>query len=151
MRPYDILIETCEWFGKNFAWNLNALPDEKLSWRPAPMANSAFEVTAHTADSLRRMRCLLVGDDEAAPVPIPTTREQAQDMIIAAANDYADFLRGLEGDQSGEVKMGDATLPRVRCLAMPVQDLVHHHGQIAYIQMLLGDTSDHFFEFENNS
>ena len=145
----NFLIGTCEFFGKNFAWNLNALPDEKLAWKPAPTANSAFEVTQHAAASLRNMQLALEGKTYgAAALPMPTTHEEAQDMIIGAANAYADYLRGLEGDQSGDVTLPWGTMPRARCLAMPVQDLVHHHGQIAYIQTLLGDTSDHFFEFE---
>ncbi len=143
------MISTCEFFGKNFAWNLNALPDDKLGWKPAPTANSAFEVTQHAAASLRNMQLALEGKDYGAgSPPMPTTREEAQDMIIGAANDYADYLRGLAETPSGKVELPWGETPRVQAVAMPVQDLVHHHGQIAYIQTLLGDTSDHFFEFE---
>jgi hypothetical protein len=27
---------------------------------------------------------------------------------------------------------------------VPAVDLIHHHGQINYLQMLLGDRDDHF-------
>ena len=145
------LISTCEWFGKNFAWNLNALPDDKLGWKPAPSANSAFEVTQHAAASLRNMQIALEGGQYGtANLPVPTCHEEAQDMIIGAANAFADYLRTLEGEPTDEVQLPWGAMPRARCIAMPVQDLVHHHGQIAYIQTLLGDTSNHFFEFEGN-
>ena len=149
MNSSQILIQTCEWFGKNFAWNLNALPDDKLSWKPAPSASSSLEITHHTAEVLRNMqRALEGGAYHAEALPMPTTREEAQDMIIGAANDYADYLGGLQGEQSGDVELPWGAMPRARCLAMPVQDLVHHHGQIAYIQTILGDEVSHFFEFE---
>ncbi len=145
----NFMISTCEFFGKNFAWNLNSLPDDRLDWKPAPTANSAFEVAQHAAASLRNMQLALEGQEYGVgSPPMPTTREEAQDMIIGAANAYADYLRGLTETPQGEVELPWGILARAQAVGMPVQDLVHHHGQIAYIQTLLGDTSDHFFEFE---
>jgi hypothetical protein len=35
----------------------------------------------------------------------------------------------------------------MRAALLPVRDLNHNHGQLAYLQSIWGDTEPHFFEF----
>ena len=49
-----------------------------------------------------------------------------------------------EGEHKGKtLKLPFGEFPLSQAVSMPVVDLIHHHGQIAYIQTLLGDTEDH--------
>ena len=41
------------------------------------------------------------------------------------------------------------SFPFARAVSFPVIDAIHHHGQIAYIQSLLGDAETHFYEMAN--
>ena len=139
------LIETTKWFGENFALNLGFIPAEKLAWKPVPTAKCALEITAHAASSLRGMQAAFQSGVYSAELPAPTSLEEAQTQIRSAAHDYAAFLESLSpGDLEGVIELPFGTFPRAFAIEMDVQDLIHHHGQIAYIQTLLGDTEDHF-------
>ena len=75
----------------------------------------------------------------------PTTKQAAQDLITKTTQDYIATLRALKPEDFGrtvQLPFGEWPLPQA--CGMPVMDLVHHHGQIAYIQTLLGDAEDHF-------
>ena len=134
-----------EWASSNLALNLDFVPDDKLEWQPAPTAPSALGIVRHLLGVLWRMTPLL-GDG----TPFPgepqnvTDRPTAQNLLIEAAQKYAAAMRAIpveDLDNTIETRMGN--LPLRVLAAMPVMDMVHHHGQIAYIQMLLGDTETH--------
>lgn len=140
------LIETTKWFGDNFAYNLGFIAPDKLAWKPAPTAKSAFEITRHAAHSLRGMQAALCGQDYfSVQLGVPSSLEEAQQQIQSAAHDYAAWLETLSpADLEGELTLPFGTFPRAFCVQMDVQDVIHHHGQIVYIQTLLGDEKDHF-------
>jgi hypothetical protein len=77
-----------------------------------------------------------------------TNREEAKALVIRLSEAYAAKLRSLSPqDAEGTVQMPfGGAWPKARAISLPVIDLVHHHGQIAYIQMLLGDATSHFEE-----
>ncbi len=95
---------------------------------------------------MRAMQAALSGADyNSVELPLATTLEEAQQQIRGAARDYIAFLESLSpADLEGTVELPFGTFPRAFAVEMDVQDVVHHHGQIAYIQTLLGDDSDHF-------
>ncbi len=73
-----------------------------------------------------------------------TERETAKSVLILAARQYSAAMRAIpieDLDNPVETRLG--TLPLRTLATMPVMDMIHHHGQIAYIQMLLGDTETH--------
>jgi hypothetical protein len=66
-------------------------------------------------------------------------------MIRNATGTYVQALLGLDPARLGEtVELPFGTFPLARAASMPAFDLIHHHGQIAYIQTLLGDEESHF-------
>lgn len=140
------LIETTQWFGENFAHNLAFIPADKLAWKPAPTAKSAFEITQHAATSMRAMQAALSGADYfSVELEVADSLDAAQSQIRSATSDYAAFLRSLSPtDLEGEITLPFGAFPRAFAAKMDVQDVIHHHGQIVYIQTLLGDTEDHF-------
>jgi uncharacterized damage-inducible protein DinB len=145
MNPMEAMAVQMDWCGRNIAYNLGFIPQDKLAWKPAPTANSAYEVIAHLATFIRAMKPVLTGGEFApTPVPSPTSLKAAQDLITTTSQEYAAALRQLTPEALGssvhlpfgEFRLGQAA-------GMPVMDTIHHHGQIAYIQTLLGDTESH--------
>lgn len=140
------LMTTANFFGRNFAHNLDFIPGDKLNWKPSPTANSALEITLQAAGHLLNMKAALTGGQFGdVHFPAPATRDEAKELILRASSDYAAWLQTLDGSDFGDpVQLPFGTMPRGQCVSMPVLDLVHHHGQITYIQTILGDTENHF-------
>jgi hypothetical protein len=146
MNPLEALAMQAEWVARNLAYNLDFIPADKLAWKPAPTAKSALDVVNHNARAFKGMQPVLSGGSFAPPdFPPATTLAAAKELIISAATEYAAALRKVNPEDLGktiQLPFGTFTLGRVATL--PVFDVMHHHGQIAYIQTLLGDTEDHF-------
>lgn len=150
MHPLESFAGLTEWAARNTAHNLSFLPEEKLSWKPAPTANSALEIVQHVCGALRTMEGVLAGKEWSIPeIPLPTTLAEAQELLTTTASEYATSLRAVDpASLSRIVRVGRVTteVPLSRAAIMPVVDLIHHHGQITYLQALLGDTEYHFFD-----
>ncbi len=145
-HPLEGLAGQVQFFSANLAHNLDFIPDDKLDWKPAPTANSAMEVARHLLMAHGRISAMLTGQNpDEATIANPQTREDAKQALIESASNYAALLRGLDPASLQElVEMRFAKLPKVIVAGMAVADTIHHHGQIAYIQTLLGDTESHF-------
>ena len=145
MHPLQIPARQIRWAAENIALNLDFIPDDKLRWKPLDLAPSALEIVGHLLDVLARMTPLVGGLESEKPASQTVeNREDAQARLIEAAEKYRAMLLDLKPeslDETVEMRMGN--LPRGALAVMPVNDLIHHHGQIAYIQMLLGDTETH--------
>jgi uncharacterized damage-inducible protein DinB len=138
-----------EWAAKNIAYNLDFIPADKLNYKPAPTANSALEVIGHVIGALNFFLPVVQGGEPSQPgalqQPSLNTAEEAKQQLVAAATNYAQAIRKLTPeDLSRKVQLHFGTLPLGFVASMAATDLVHHHGQIAYIQTLLGDTESHF-------
>lgn len=146
MHPLQTLITTTDFFGRNFAFNLDFLSEEQLVFKPSPTANNALEITQGAARHLLNMKAALTGGHFGdVPVEVPSSREQAKELVLRASSEYAEWLKTLDtGDFDEPVELPFGTMCRSQCVAMPVLDLVHHHGQITYIQTIMGDTQSHF-------
>jgi uncharacterized damage-inducible protein DinB len=146
MNPMDGMAQQMTWAGSNTAYNLGFIPQDKLNWKPAPTANSALEIINHALLAIKGMTPVLGGGQFAPPQSAPvTTLKDAQEQIRGAAEQYAAALRRLtpqDLERKIDLPFGSFTL--AQAAGMPVVDLIHHHGQIAYIQTLLGDTESHF-------
>jgi hypothetical protein len=151
MHFLQSFIGTCEWFGENYAYNLGFIPEDKLGWKPVPTANSAYEISHHLASTMLFMKQALSGDGlKEVELSMPTSKSEAQELILRVTKDYASWMAGLSPqDLEGDIELPFGTFPRMLAVGMEVQDLVHHHGQITYIQSLLGDTDFHFHDFGN--
>ena len=148
MNHIEALAGQAEWAARNIAYNLDFIPADKLNWKPAPTANSALEIVNHVVMPLKNMKSVLGGGNLSYEKPdfAPATNlEEAKSLLISAAQEYAQALRAVKPEDLGrkiDVRFG--TFPLAFVASMPVVDLIHHHGQIAYIQSLLGDTEAHF-------
>ena len=146
MHPLDGLARMTEFAGNNLSYNLEFIPADKLGWKPAPGAKSALEIIQHVTGALTRMRPILTGGSWAATdIPLPADCRQAQEMITGAAREYAAALRQVDPARLEEiVELPRGKFPLAQCSGFAPFDVMHHHGQIAYIQTLLGDQEDHF-------
>jgi len=145
----ESLASQAEWAARNIAYNLDFFPADKLSYKPAPTANSAYEIIGHTVAALGFFRKTVKGEDPGTPGSLemtnPTTLEEAKEMLVSSADAYGAALRGMSPEDAGKIiEMQFAKLPLGFVASMAVTDLIHHHGQIAYIQTILGDTESHF-------
>ncbi len=149
MHPLQLLSDTVKWAGKNFSYNLGFIADDKLGWKPAPEAKSALEIAAEVTSVLNMFTALL--QKQPPPeAPVFSTREEAQTAVEKASADYALLLLSLgDNDLIGEMQLPYGPMAKARAIALPVADTLHHHGQIAYLQTMLGDTESHFYEMGN--
>jgi hypothetical protein len=132
--------------GRNLAYNLNYLPPDKLGWKPAPTAKSAFEIVTHLAYFQKGMAGVASGAGWTDPgITPPTNLEEARALILQTTEAFAAALEALPPEGlNRQVELPFGTFPLARVATMAAADAVHHHGQIAYIQTLLGDPEDHF-------
>lgn len=139
-----------QWAARNLIFNLDFIPEDKLSWKPAPDANSALEVVDHILGAYAGLSGIIKdpttppsfgGGDESKVA----SKEEASEKLLAAVDSYCALIGGLsEEDLKKPVQMPFGTFPLSFIVSMAPLDTVHHHGQIAYIQTLLGDTESHF-------
>ena|SRR5712691_5790598 len=128
--------------------NLEFIPADRLDWKPEPGAKSALEITGEVVGNLRWCLPILRGGewDTSTGRPRPSTLAEARSLLTEAADEYAVALEaaGPELDRMVNIAGGMLRAPRVALI--PVLDLLHHHGQICYLQALLGDREQHWNE-----
>ncbi len=146
MHPLQLLSDTVAWTGKNIAYNLGKIPDDKLTYKPAPDAKSPLEIASEVAGVLGAFTAMLQKQTPGEG-PVFTTLEAAQQGVEKASDDYAQLLLSMgDNDMTGDMTLPFGAIPKSRAICLPVVDTVHHHGQLAYIQTMLGDTQTHFWD-----
>ncbi len=145
MHPFQMTARQLSWAANSIALNLDFIPDDKLRFKPAATAPSALEIVDHLLQVFHRMTPFVGGFESVDEAPQPVrNREDAKARLIEAAEKYRAMLLDLKAEQLEEnVEWRTGTMPRRAIALMPVNDIVHHNGQIAYIQMLLGDEATH--------
>lgn len=146
METLEAMAGMLQWAGKNCAYNLDFIPDDKLSWKPAPDANSALEIVQHVGIAMTLLRRGIAGEgSHPDEVSLPASREEAKAQLVAWTNACADAIRALKPEDFGRtLDLNGREFPMQQAAGIPLIDLLHHHGQFAYIQTLLGDTESHF-------
>jgi DinB superfamily len=145
MHPMNGVAGLAEWAGPDLAHNLDFIPEDRLNWKPAPDSKSALECASEAALFMKSMIPVLAGAEWQRPDYSPTSKAEIQELLRTVAKEYADALRALPPERLGEVvstPFGDTPLGRLA--GFPVVDIIHHRGQVCYIQTLLGDKENHF-------
>lgn len=143
METTELLIGQMEWAMRNVNNNLDFIPDDKLNWKPEPTANSVLEIVNHVAGSVGGITQALGG--AANPQIAPATdRESAKKLLQLNAEAYIARLRALTPqDMTRTVALPFGDTPMSLAAMIPVVEMIHHHGQITYIETLLGDNESH--------
>jgi uncharacterized damage-inducible protein DinB len=143
MTGIEKMVEQTLWAGKNMAYNLDFIPDDKFSWKPAKTANSALDLVNHLIGSYAWSIATISGKEN-KPKAVKTKAE-AKKALLKATEDFVELLKPLsdkELSKKHSLPWGEATTEFI--LGLAVIDAIHHRGQLVYIQTLLGDTEDHF-------
>lgn len=149
MESIEVLIGMAQWGAQNVVYNLDYIPDDTLQWRPAPDAQSALEIAHEIARSVESASRLFQTNEYQHKVSEPQNRDEAKQAILDAVESYATALRSLSEERlNNMVKFPFNEMPMEYAIRVPVTEILHHHGQIAYIQLLFGDTEDHYFQFD---
>lgn len=135
---------------RGMAYNLEFIPEERRDWQPDPAAKSPLEIAAEAVRALGMYRAIFDGPDYPRPWPPytpPASLAEARTLLLAGAEDYAAALEaaGPELDRPQAMPFG-GTFRAYRAVCYPLLDLMHHHGQICYLQCLLGDRETHWNE-----
>jgi uncharacterized damage-inducible protein DinB len=134
------------WLMENLVHNLTFIPEDRLHWKPEPGAKSALEIAGEVIGGQRMMLPVFHGGDwSPQPHPQPKTLEEARSLLLETAAEYAAALESAERAQMDRI-VPVFTFPvwAPRAVLLPVVDAIHHHGQVTYIQTLLGDGESHF-------
>jgi uncharacterized damage-inducible protein DinB len=133
-----------QWATRNTIYNLDFVPDDKLDWKPAPTASSVLEIINHVLMPFTGMAALLESGEWKAEGGTATNRDEAKQALQQASDRYVAALENVKmEDFSRTLALPFGPMPFGVAVSIPVIDLIHHHGQIAYIQALLGDTESH--------
>jgi hypothetical protein len=144
MEDLKIVARVTRGMAESMAVQLGHLPADKLDWKPNPASKSALEVTAEVIGVMRMMLPVFSGGDpkfeQFAPIG---SLEEAQRLLAETSEAYAAGLEaaGPELERPLETPMG--TMWANYAIAFGMVDLIHHHGQITYLQSLLGDAENH--------
>jgi hypothetical protein len=134
---------------RSLAYNLTFIPAERLDWKPEPGSKSALEIAREVVGGMRMYLPILRGGEWGNKTPYPpvTTREEALSLLAETAEEYAAALETAGPKELDRlVDIAGGPLRAARAVLFPVMDLYHHHGQVCYLQTLLGDREQHWNE-----
>ena len=137
---------------------LTFVPDDKLTWTPAPTAKSALRIIAHGALTSRNFAKLITGT---MPADVPSPQEffaelyagelnyTTRESVIALSNETAAELCQAMDSLTEETVNGTTQGPFGERPVMFWVELTHDHmighvGQLEYLQTIWGDLDLHF-------
>jgi hypothetical protein len=147
-------LKTAAWMvrygARSLAHNLEFIPEDRANWKPEPTAKSALEVAAEVMGGMMMYRPIFSGPEypkEWPTRPKPETLAEARTQLLEVAEEYAALLEaaGPELDRPQAMPFG-GVFRASRAVCFPLMDLFQHHGQVCYLQTLLGDTEMHWSE-----
>lgn len=131
------------WVTTNIINNLDYIPEDKLDWKPAPKAKSVYEIVNHFTGVVAKMTSSITGQPEPKLAEV-STKAEAKQLIQQVSDAHLDAINALTPEQMQETtKTPAGEIPKGAAAGLPVVELLNHHGQITYIQTLLGDDESH--------
>jgi hypothetical protein len=126
---------------KNLVVNLDFIPEDKQDWKPAPDANSTLEIINHLGSFLGAVS---TGLNPAAPAFTPVTNlEEAKQVIASVGEGFRASVCAASPEKLSEMFIAERSINYAWIATVGVVDTIHHAGQIAYIQTMLGDKEFH--------
>lgn len=141
--PLELIAGQLHWVQQNINNNLDFVPDDKLNWKPAPDANSALEIVDHATGTVHMLTTAIKGGEQTKFPPVKS-REDAKKQVIQVVQEHLKLIGSFQpADLEKPVALPFGEFPTLLAASFPVTELLNHHGQITYIQSLLGDTETH--------
>ncbi|AIE87674.1 hypothetical protein OP10G_4306 [Fimbriimonas ginsengisoli Gsoil 348] len=139
---------------ETFLRNFSHVPDDKLTWTPAPTAKSALRVAAHTALYYGRFAQMI--RDRKLPMPenltewlaqrkaeevAVTSREEVETIFRKGADEVLAALDSLTPeDVASTLESGQGwSMPMTWLMKLPGWHATLHTGQIDFLQTCWGD------------
>ncbi|MCC2669577.1 MAG: DinB family [Armatimonadetes bacterium] len=145
MADLKTVARLTRWAAGSMAFNLSKIPEDKLDWKPTPESKSALDVVGEVIFVMKAGMPIFTGGtiDFGGERAKPAGRAEALQGLREAAEAQAAALdaAGDELERAIETPMGP--LWGAHAVTFGLVDLIHHHGQITYIQSLLGDAENH--------
>jgi uncharacterized damage-inducible protein DinB len=142
MIDKEALVNLMMYAAKSTAYNLEFIPDDRLTWKPGGEAKSALEIINHVLECLTLINNRLQ-PGTAVHTPV-TTKQEATEKLLDSTGHYVRLVRDAQPERFAEILMPDRPVTIGIFAAGLVLDMMNHHGQITYIQTLFGDTEPHF-------
>lgn len=134
---------------------LRFVPEGRLTWSPAPTANSALQIAAHCAGYSGAFAAIISAgafpwtvEEFLGPIQWAigsiTTIEQAEDMLRKGIADTVAALDSVKPEQFGAmIDSPQGKTPFRFFLTLPAMHLETHGAQIDYLQTCWGDLEVH--------
>ena len=144
MTPIDLTAALLDWANKNICNNIDFMPDDKMSWKPEPTSKSPYEIIGHMVNTVETMTTGIKGTDK-RDLPTPTSKDQAKSLVNEVIQNHVSCIKSLSDEQlKGKVTLGPlGEFPMTMAAGLPVVECINHHGQLTYIETLLGDEESH--------
>ena len=134
-----------------------AVPDDKVSWKPAEGANSALDLFSEAAQTFAMVAGLVESKGEAKPNREMFAQFRAeranwtrQDALTHIETNYSRFKAALEPLTDEQLATpitmpmgGGITAPMALWIMMAYRSSISRFAQINYIQTLYGDLESH--------
>lgn len=141
--PLELIDSQLDWAHKNINNNLDFLPEDKFDWKPAPTAKSVLEIINHATGTVNMFTSAIAGTEKSELAPV-TNRAEAKALITQVVQAHRKLVNSLTPEECREtVKLPMGEMPKGVAAGLPVVELINHHGQLTYIETLLGDEESH--------
>lgn len=143
---YTAAILMLRYGAHSLLYQLEMLPPERRNWKPEPTAKSGLEIAGEVASALQLYLPLVRNTPWEFPERrVPATLEEAREQVNTALEAYVAALAaaGPELDRPQDMPFG-GTFWAPHAALFPVIEIQHHHGQLCYLQSLLGDAEMHW-------
>ena len=145
MADLKAVARLARWAAGSMAFNLNQLPEDKLDWKPNPETKSALDVVGEVVFVMKSSLPVFQGgtiDFELARAK-PSSLAEAQQWLAETAETYTSALEAAGDELERPIETPFGPLWGAHAVTFGLVDLLHHHGQITYLQSLLGDAENH--------
>ncbi len=141
--PLELIVGQIDWAHRNINHNLDFIPEDKLNWKPSPEAKSVVEIINHAAGTVHMFTHFITGSHQ-HELEVASDRASAKALITHVVQAHQNAVNALKTDELGQmVSTPVGELPKGLIAGLPVVELINHHGQLTYIQSLLGDSESH--------
>lgn len=133
------------WTAGDMAFQLERLPEDKLDWKPNAEAKSALDVAGEVVFVMKSAFPVFEGktlDFELVRAK-PANLAEARQWLAETSEQFAAFMEAAGPEMDRPIDTPFGKLWGTSAVTFGLVDLLHHHGQITYLQSLLGDAENH--------
>lgn len=132
-----------------FKNGIDNTPEDKRQWKPEEHLMSPQQLMEHLTGSNYFFAAMLKGEaPPTAPDDAPTLSfAEAQAAFEASCTMMADTIASIpDADLDKAIALPNGATAALKfMMTVPGNHIAYHWGQLSYLQLMFGDTTDHFF------